>query len=341
MRIGLIGLGRIGAFHANTLVGIPAIESLVVTDLVPERTKRVVDRHRSDGVEGVDSLEALLASGVDGVIVAAGTDTHPELVLACVEAGLPTLCEKPVAQTGAAGAELLRRLAGSTVPVQMGFQRRFDAAIAAARAAVVSGELGWVNTIRSTTLDPEPPSPEYVAVSGGMFRDCGVHDFDVIRWVTGQEAVEVYATGSNQGADFFRRYDDVDTSAAIVTFADGALGIVSNTRYNARGYDVRLEVHGSADSVAAGIEDRWPIRSTEPGVTFPAGTPHSFFMDRFAAAFQAELAAFTDLVAGRISSPCTVADAVEASWIAEAAPRSLREHRPVTLDEVRLQEVSS
>src|SRR4051794_3599335 len=120
MRIGLIGLGRIGAFHAGTLVGIPAIKSLVVTDLVPERTKQVVDRHRSDGVEGVDSLEALLASGVDGVIIAAGTDAHPDLILACVEAGLPTLCEKPVAQTGAAGAELLRRLEGCTVPVQIG-----------------------------------------------------------------------------------------------------------------------------------------------------------------------------------------------------------------------------
>src|SRR3954468_3934442 len=215
MRIGLIGLGRIGAFHADTLVGIPAIESLVVTDLVPARTKQVVDRHRA--VEGVGSLAALLASDVDGVIIAAGTDAHPGLVLACVEAGLPTLCEKPVAQTGAAGAELLRRLTGSTVPVQIGFQRRYDAAIAAARAAVVGGELGWVNTIRSTTLDPGPPTPEYVAVSGGMFRDCGVHDFDVIRWVTGQEAVEVYATGSNQGAEFFRRYDDVDTFAAIVT----------------------------------------------------------------------------------------------------------------------------
>ncbi len=335
MRIGLIGLGRIGAFHARTLVGIPAIKSLVVTDPVPDRTTQVVDRHRLDGVEGVDSLEALLGSGVDGVVVAAGTDAHPELVLACVEAGLPTLCEKPVAQSGAAGAELLRRLAGSTVPVQMGFQRRYDAAIAAARAAVVSGELGWITTVRSTTLDPAPPPPEYVAVSGGMFRDCGVHDFDAIRWVTGQEAVEVYATGSNRGADFFRRYGDVDTSAAIVTFADGALGIVSNTRYNGRGYDVRLEVHGSEDSVGAGIDDGWPIRATEPGVKFPAGPPHRFFMDRFQPAFRAQFEAFLEVVAGDRPSPCTVADGLEADWIAEACARSAREHRPVRIEEVR------
>lgn len=247
---------------------------------------------------GVDSLAALLASGVDGVVVAASTDAHTDLELACVEAGLPTLCEKPVAQTGAAGAELLRRLDGSAVPVQIGFQRRFDAAIGAARVGVVSGELGWLNTIRSTTLDPEPPSPEYVAGSGGIFRDCGVHDFDAIRWVTGQDAVEVYATGSNRGADFFRSYDDVDTSATIVTFSDGALGVVSNTRYNARGYDVRLEVHGSKDSVAAGVDDGWPIRATQPGATFPSGAPHRFFMDRFLPAFRAQSETFLEVVAG-------------------------------------------
>jgi myo-inositol 2-dehydrogenase/D-chiro-inositol 1-dehydrogenase len=333
MRLGLVGLGRIGAFHAGTLTDIPAIDSLVVTDLVPERVKHVVDRY---GVDGADSLDALLAAGVDGVIIAASTNAHTRLVLSCVEAGLPTLCGKPVAPSGAEGADLLRRLAGTTVPVQIGFQRRYDAAIAAAKAAVDSGELGWINTVRSTTLDPEPPTPEYVAVSGGMFRDCGVHDFDIVRWITGQEAVEVYATGSNRGADFFREYNDVDTSATIVTFADGALGVVSNTRYNGRGYDVRLEVHGFRDSVAAGIDPKWPIRSTEPGATYPTGEPYRFFMDRFQPAFRAEFETFLDVVAGNRPSPCTVADGLEADWIAEAGARSVIEHRPVRIEEVRV-----
>ena len=333
MRLGLIGLGRIGAFHANTLVGIPAIDSLVVTDIDRTKVPNVVDRL---GVEGVDSLKDLFSAGVDGVVIAASTDAHTELILASVEAGLPTLCEKPVAPTGAETAELLRRLNGSDVPVQIGFQRRYDTAIAATRDAVESGALGWINTIRSTTLDPQPPTPEYVAVSGGIFRDCGVHDFDTIRWVTGQEAVEVYATGSNRGADFFRRYGDVDTSAAIVTFADGALGVVSNTRYNARGYDVRLEVHGSKDSVAAGVDEKWPLRSLEPGVTFPSGEPHRFFMDRFQAAFRAEFETFIDVAAGRRPSPCTVVDGLAADWIAEACAKSLTEHRPVRIDEVRV-----
>jgi myo-inositol 2-dehydrogenase/D-chiro-inositol 1-dehydrogenase len=325
-------LGRIGAFHANTLVDMPSVDSLVVTDIVPAKVQQAVDRF---GVEGVEDVKDLVSAGVDGVIIAASTDAHTGLVLACVEAGLPTLCEKPVAPSAAEGAELLRRLDGTDIPVQMGFQRRYDTAIAAAKAAVESGELGWINTVRSTTLDPEPPTPEYVAVSGGMFRDCGVHDFDIIRWITGQQAVEVYATGSNRGAEFFRQYGDVDTSAAIVTFADGALGVVSNTRYNGRGYDVRLEVHGSKDSVAAGVDDKWPMRSLDPDADFPASEPHRFFLDRFLPAFRAEFEAFLDVVAERRPSPCTVADGLEADWIAEACSTSWKEHRPVRIEEVR------
>jgi myo-inositol 2-dehydrogenase/D-chiro-inositol 1-dehydrogenase len=338
MRLGLIGLGRIGAFHAATLRNLPVVESLVVTDPVAAATAAVVEKFSATAA---DTPQALLASGVDGVVIAAATPAHPELILAALEAGVPVFCEKPVTADPADSAEVLRRAEQTGVPVQIGYPRRFDAAFVAARDAVRNGDLGWIHTVRSTTLDPAPPPDGYVRASGGIFRDCSVHDFDAVRFVTGQDVVEVYAAGSNQGAPIFGEIGDVDTAAIVLTLASGALAVVSNTRYNARGYDVRMEVHGSADSVAAGLEDRWPIRSTEPGVTFPAGTPHSFFMDRFAAAFRSELAAFTDLVAGRISSPCTVADAVEASWIAEAATRSLKEHRPVTLDEVRLQEVSS
>jgi myo-inositol 2-dehydrogenase/D-chiro-inositol 1-dehydrogenase len=147
--------------------------------------------------------------------------------------------------------------------------------------------------------------------------------------------VEVYAVGSNQGAAIFADTDDVDTAATVLTLQSGALALVSNSRYNARGHDVRLELHGSTDSIAAGLEPRWPIRSVEPGVTFPDATPYTFFMDRFADAFRAELAAFTDVVAGRIPSPCTVADAVEVGWIAEAATLSRQQHRPIRMDDIR------
>ncbi|GAB3879619.1 Gfo/Idh/MocA family protein [Terrabacter terrigena] len=332
MRLGLIGLGRIGAFHATTLTALPDVDSLVVYDPFSPAVQQAVERL---GVEAVGSPEELLRAGLDGVVIAAATDVHPELILASVGAGLPTFCEKPVAADPREATEILTRTEQTGTPVQIGYPRRFDAAFIAARQSVVNGELGTLHTVRSTTLDPAPPPDEYVRRSGGIFRDCSVHDFDAVRFVTGQDVEEVYATGSNSFAPVFAENDDVDTAATILTLSSGALAVVSNSRYNARGYDVRLELHGSKDSVAAGLEDSWPMRSTEPGTIFPAGTPHSFFMDRFAAAFRAELSAFTEVVAGTRPSPCTVADAVEASWVAEAAALSLHQHRPVSLDEVR------
>jgi myo-inositol 2-dehydrogenase / D-chiro-inositol 1-dehydrogenase len=332
MRLGLIGLGRIGAFHAQTLADLAAVDSLVVTDAVPAVTKEVAERV---GAAPVDSVAELLAAGVDGVLVAAATDTHPELVLAAVEAGLPVFCEKPLARAVDDAVWVARRVQESGVPVQVGYPRRFDPAFLVGRAAVESGELGALHTVRSTTLDPAPPPAAYLAGSGGIFRDCAVHDFDAVRWVTGREVVEVYATGSDRGDPVFSEIGDVHTAAVILTFDDGALGVVSVSRGNPRGYDVRLELHGTADSAAAGLDDGLPLRSLDPGVTFPAGPPHSFFMDRLATAFRAELAAFSEVVAGSRPSPCTVRDALEVAFIAEAATLSLQEHRPVRIEEVR------
>jgi myo-inositol 2-dehydrogenase/D-chiro-inositol 1-dehydrogenase len=286
MRIGILGLGRIGAFHAETLSGLDAVDSLVVTDPFADAAKAAAERF---GAEVVDSPEALLAAGVDGIVVAAATDAHPALILAGVEAGVPVFCEKPVAKTMSEGVAVLKAVQGSDVPIQIGYNRRFDAGFAAARAAVQAGELGKLHTVRSTTLDPAPPPAAYIAASGGIFRDCSVHDFDIIRWVTGREVTEVYAVGGNRGTD----------------------------------------------SIAVGLEDKLPLRSVEPGVTFPAGTPHDFFMDRFTAAYRAELTAFTEVVAGTRPSPCTIEDALEAGWIADACTLSLHEHRPVTIEEVR------
>ncbi|WP_055689740.1 Gfo/Idh/MocA family protein, partial [Streptomyces prasinus] len=266
---------------------------------------------------------------------AAATDAHPGLILACVEAGVPVFCEKPVARTMAEGVRVLKAVEDRDVPIQIGYNRRFDTGFVAARKAVLGGELGKLHTVRSTTLDPAPPPAAYVAASGGIFRDCAVHDFDIIRWVTGREVTEVYAVGGNRGADYIREAGDADTTGALLTLDDGTIAVVSNSRHNARGYDVRMEIHGFTDSIAVGLEDKLPLRSVEPGVTFPAGTPHDFFMDRFTAAYRAELTAFTEVVAGSRPSPCTVADALEAGWIADACTLSLHEHRPVTIEEVR------
>ncbi|SFY49323.1 Gfo/Idh/MocA family protein [Streptomyces sp. F-1] len=332
MRIGILGLGRIGAFHAETLCALDVVTSLVVADPLADAAKAAAERF---GAEIADSPEALLAAGVDGLVVAAATDAHPALIRAGVEAGVPVFCEKPVARTMAEGLAVREAVRDGTVPVQIGFNRRFDAGFAAAREAVRAGELGPLHTVRCTTLDPAPPPAAYIAASGGIFRDCSVHDFDVIRWVTGREVAEVYAVGGNRGAGYIGEAGDADTTGALLTLDDGTLAVVSNSRHNGRGYDVRMELHGFTDALAVGLDDKLPLRSAEAGVSFPAGPPHDFFMDRFAAAYRAELAAFTEVVAGERPSPCTVEDALEAGWIAEACTLSRREHRPVRLAEVR------
>jgi myo-inositol 2-dehydrogenase / D-chiro-inositol 1-dehydrogenase len=325
MRLGLIGLGRIGAFHAETLAGLGV--DLVVYDPAPGATERVAGKYAAAPAASVPEV---LDAGIDGLVIAAATDAHPGLIVAGVERDLPVFCEKPVARDTAEAAAL-----AGIGRVQIGYNRRFDQGIVRARQALHDGLLGRLHTVRSTTMDPSPPPAAYLAGSGGIFRDCSVHDFDTIRFVTGREVVEVYATGSDHGDRIFAELGDASTTAAVLTLDDGTVALVSNTRYNGRGYDVRLELHGSADSIGAGLDDRWPMRSAEPGVTFPAGTPHDFFMDRFLDAYRRELAAFTELVRGERESPCTVADAVEAGWIAEACTTSLREHRPVRIDEVR------
>jgi myo-inositol 2-dehydrogenase/D-chiro-inositol 1-dehydrogenase len=330
--LGVIGLGRIGAFHTETLAGLDDVDGLVVTDVRPELVAAVAAKY---GAKPVDSVAELLSAGIDGVVVAAGTAAHASLTLAAVERGLPTFCEKPVAPTAAESAVVADEITRTGVPVQIGYQRRFDAAFTAAKRAVDDGSLGWLHTVRSTTMDPAPPPFEYLASSGGIFRDCAVHDFDVLRWVTGQEAVVVFATGSVQGDRRLATSGDFDTAAIVVTFEHGTLGIVSAARYNGRGYDCRLEVHGSDDSVVAGWDHAAPVRNAQPGNDFPAGPPHRFFIDRFADAFRAELAAFVEVSSGCAVPAVTVADAVHVAWIAEAAAESARRGAPVRVAEVR------
>ncbi len=335
MRIGIIGLGRIGAYHATTLSGLERVDELVLADVVPGVAEQAAGRLSGTSVSVADSPEALLAAGVDGVLIASSTDSHLELLRASVGAGITTFCEKPVSGDPYATADLAGFVADSQVSVQIGFPRRFDPAFVAAKAALDGGELGWLSTIRSTTMDPAPPPAAYIARSGGIFHDCAIHDFDAVRWASGREVVEVYAVGSNRGEKWFTELGDADTASTLLTFDDGAIGVVSNTRYNAEGYDVRLELHGSDGSIAAGLDAGLPMRSADPATEFPPGPAHTFFMDRLATAFAAEMAAFCEVVAGERPTPCTVVDGLEASWVAEAATLSWREHRPVRLDELR------
>jgi myo-inositol 2-dehydrogenase/D-chiro-inositol 1-dehydrogenase len=331
MRIGLAGAGRIGAFHAATLTGLECVEQVVVADTDLARARAVA---KELDCEAVGDVGALFRSGLDGVAICAPSSAHAELIGLAQEAGLPTFCEKPLASDLASTLLIAQRVANGSVPVHIGFQRRFDAGYRAARCAVISGSLGWIHTIRATTNDAAPPNSSYIPTSGGFFRDCSIHDFDAVRFVTGREVVSVYAVGQNRGAAYFAESDDIDAAAALLTMDDGTIALISGSRYNARGYDVRLEALGSKDSVCVGMDDRLPLRSVEERVDFPSAMPYTDFMERFHQAYVDELVAFTDLVAGRIETPCSAQEALQAFRVAEACDRSRREGRPVLMEEV-------
>ena len=331
MRIGLVGVGRIGAFHAATLKALGGVDQVVVADADASRAQAVA---KELGLEAVSDVEALLRAGLDGVAICAPTSAHAELIGRAQDAGLTTFCEKPLAGDLAGTLRVAERVANGSVPVHIGFQRRFDLGYRAARAAVTSGSLGWIHTIRATTNDAAPPHASYLPTSGGFFRDASIHDFDAVRFVTGREVVSVFAVGQNRGAAFFAESDDIDAAAAVLTLDDGTIALVSGSRYNARGYDVRLEALGSKDSVCVGMDDRLPLRSVEERVDFPAAVPYTDFMERFHRAYVDELVAFTDLVAGRIETPCSADESVRAFLIAEACDLSRRQNRPVRMDEV-------
>lgn len=331
MRIGVVGVGRIGAFHAQTLRDLDFVESVVLADAMPGAAQRVAGEL---GVEAVDSVEELLAAGIDGFVITTATPAHAALLRAGVAAGVPTFCEKPVAATLEESIELVRLEEQTDVPIHIGFQRRFDTGYQRAKAALESGELGFIHSIRAATHDQSPPHADYIPTSGGIFRDCNVHDFDILRFVTGREVASVYATGGNKGADFFRAAGDVDTAAAVLTLDDDTMVLVSSTRYNGGGHDVRMEVHGSEGTIAVGLDDSLAMRSAQDGVTFPAGPQKWSFMERFLPAYQAELTAFADVAARRIPSPCTVRDGLEAFRVADACELSRREGRPVQLREI-------
>jgi myo-inositol 2-dehydrogenase/D-chiro-inositol 1-dehydrogenase len=349
MRIGVIGAGRIGAVHSATLMAHSEVDTVVLADVDHERSRQLAAAladSRSPGGTGVESgagarpadvdvtdVDDLIAT-VDAVVIAAATSSHAELICRSVDAGLPTFCEKPIALDLPSTAEVVEKADSTGVPLQMGFQRRFDAGYRAAHDLLHDGSLGHLYVIRMAGHDPEPPHPEYIPVSGGIFRDFAVHDFDALRFVTGREVEEVYADGSVIAFPLFAELGDVDTAVATLRLEGGALAIMSTTRHDPLGYDIRMELFGSGDSVAVGWDPRTPLRSVEPTMNGPSGRPYRNFQERFAAAYRAEMDAFVDVAAGRRESPCTARDALEALRTAVACDRSRAEHRPVKLAEV-------
>ncbi|MFE4056073.1 Gfo/Idh/MocA family oxidoreductase [Streptomyces sp. NPDC059096] len=331
MRIGLIGTGRIGTFHADVLNRHRDVGSLVVADMDAARAARVADRI---GATAAPSVDEIFAWGVDAVVITSATSSHAELISRAARAGLPCFCEKPIALDLPGTLAALREVESAGTVLQLGFMRRFDAGYAAARQLVRSGRLGRLHTVRAITSDPAPPPASFLPLSGGLYRDCLVHDFDILRWVTGREVVEVYATGSDAGPAIFAEAGDIDTAAAVLTLDDGTLATATSTRCNGAGYDVRMELAGELDQFAVGLDDRTPITSTEPKGPPPCDNPWPGFLERFAPAYEAELDAFVKVVGGERENPCDGREALHALRIAEACELSRSEHRPVALTEI-------
>ena len=332
MRFAILGAGRIGQAHVATLHVQPGVTEIFVGDL---DLGRAANAAASIGSPAFGSIDDAFSFSPDGIVIAAPTSAHAELIMRAVGAGIPTFCEKPLAESLSSTIRVVEECERGAVPVQIGFQRRFDAGYRAAKDALDTGTIGELRRMHMLTCDPTPPPADYIPLSGGIYRDCHIHDFDILRWVTGREVVSVFAIGSNRGEAFFGEAGDVDESAAMLVLDDGTLVTVQGSRYNGAGYDVRMELAGTRANRSVGLDDRVPLTSSEPGVSFPAGTPWPSFRERFAAAYAAELAAFVSVAARIIPSPCTPRDALEALFVAEAAERSRAESRLVYLTEVR------
>ena len=333
LHVGLVGVGRIGAFHAETLLGLDGVAALTIADIDAERARRVAG---DLGARAAESPEGLVEAGVHALVIATATPGHAPLLRLAARAGLPAFCEKPVGLDLATIDGVGEDVARAGILVQVGFQRRFDAGHRAARDAVAAGTVGRILVMRAATHDPSPPPEEYIATSGGIFRDLNIHDFDAVRFVSGQEVVEVYADGAALDTPWITRHGDVDVSAAVLRLESGALAVATGTRRDPLGYDVRLEVIGTADSVAVGLDARSPLRSLEPDEA-RSSSPYGTFLDRFEPAYRAELAAFVRSVQSGGPSLCSLAEARAALVVALAADRSRSGRRPVTVAEVGLE----
>jgi myo-inositol 2-dehydrogenase/D-chiro-inositol 1-dehydrogenase len=334
MWIGVTGLGRIGVTHARNLAATPGVDGLVFTDPVPGRAEAAAALLARNGsadapeVRVVGDLTTLLA-GVDGVLVATPTPTHAEVVHRSLDAGVPTLCEKPIAGDLATMTAVIEHAERSGTPLLVGFQRRFDPAIQELKRRIDGGELGDLYLVRAIGMDAVPPGPAYIPTSGGIFRDLFIHDLDAVPWLVGRPVDQVHAVGSVLVDAAFAANDDVDTAVITLTFAGGVIAQLAGGRRDGGGYDHRIEVIGSRQALTAGLDGRSPITSVEPGGHDPGDQAYPGFVERFARAYAHEARVFVDVVAGGAGNPSPARDSLVSLVLAEACERSRRCGQPV------------
>lgn len=333
IKVGIIGAGRIGKIHAeNIRYFIPEARVVAVADPIADK---LGDWARGLGVERLarDAREVLTDKGIDAVVVCSSTDTHADMVVAAAENGKHVFCEKPVDLSVAKVKRALAAVEKAGVKLQIGFNRRFDHNFRRVRELVQSGALGAPHLVRITSRDPAPPPAEYVKVSGGIFLDMTIHDFDMARYLAGSEVVEVYAQGAVLVDPAIGKAGDVDTAAVMLTFANGAIGVIDNSRKAVYGYDQRVEVFGAKGCAACSNDTPSSVVvSGEQGVQ--GDKPLYFFLERYKQAFIDEMKEFFAALANDRPTPVGGQDGLAPILIGLAAKRSLAEHRPVRIAEI-------
>jgi myo-inositol 2-dehydrogenase / D-chiro-inositol 1-dehydrogenase len=332
LRVGVIGVGRIGSMHAELLARrVPGATVGAVHDAHAASARAVAG---ALGVPVAGSVDELLgASDVDAVAICTSTDTHADLIVAAAAAGKAIFCEKPVSLDLREVERALRAVDEAGVPFQIGFNRRFDPAHASVREAVAAGELGDPQLVRITSRDPAPPPIGYIRVSGGIFLDMTIHDFDMARFVTGSEVVEVFARGTVRVDPAIGEAGDIDTAMVMLVHENGCLTSIDNSRRAVYGYDQRVEVFGSHGMAATEnpLAHSGLVRTAE-GTREPV-LPY-FYLERYTASYVHEWEAFVAALAAGEPSPVGTVDARAPLVIGLAAQRSLREDRPVRIAEV-------
>ena len=330
MRFAVLGAGRIGQVHAGAIRSVPGAELVAVADAVPAAAQALCDAY---GCE-VRSIDAIAASGdVDAVVIYTPTDMHADLIEQFARAGKAVFCEKPIDLDVARVKACLQVVEDEGAMLMVGFNRRYDADFQALRGVIDDGRVGDVEMVTITSRDPGAPPIEYIERSGGIFRDMTIHDFDVARWMLGEEVETVIASASVLTDPAIGKAGDYDSVNVILRTATGKQATITNTRRAAYGYDQRIEVHGSKGAASAQNTHEVNIEVADAD-GFHRPPLLNFFMTRYVAAYATEIATFVDCVKTGTAPPTTGHDGLMALALADAAVKSVEEGRAVRLSEI-------
>ncbi|KQT64107.1 MULTISPECIES: inositol 2-dehydrogenase [unclassified Aureimonas] len=318
LRFGLLGAGRIGRIHGANVADSAGARLVAVHDASHEAAKGLAE---ATGAEVREAGAILSAGDIDAVLVCTPTDMHAEMIEAAAAAGKAVFCEKPVDLSSDRIRRTLEKVGAA--PLMIGFNRRFDPNFAALRARIGDGLVGEVELVTILSRDPSPPPVSYIERSGGLFRDMMIHDFDMARFLLGEEIVSVFAMGSALVDPAIGKAGDVDTAAVLMRTASGKICQISCSRRATYGYDQRIEVHGSKGLLKAeNVPETTVVLATEAGIT--ADPVQNFFLERYARAYREELRHFIEAIEGGTAPIPSGADGLAAGLLADAADRSWR-----------------